>query len=91
MEHPNLPIASEKQRYELAKTIVAKRAATEKHVRRRTESGGGIPPPVEESVILKVGGRDGGGVQIVRSFNRRRALWKAQPNGRSRNNISGSK
>ena len=91
LEHPNLPIASEKQRYELAKTIVAKRAAKEKHVRRRTESGGGMPPPVEESVILKVGGRDGGGVQIVRSFSRRRGLWKAQPNGRSRNSISGSK
>jgi hypothetical protein len=92
LEHPNLPIASEKQRYELAKTIVAKRAAREKHVRKRIESGGGGgAPPVEESVILKVGGRDGGGVQIVRSFSRRRGLWKAQPNGRSRNSSSGNK
>jgi len=93
LEHPDLPIASEKQRYELAKTIVAKRAAREKHVRRRAESGGAGAgaPPVEESVILKVGGRDGGGVQIVRSFSRRRGLWKAQPNGRSRHNTSGSK
>lgn len=89
LEHENLPIGSEKQRYELAKTIVAKRAAREKHVRKRTAEGG--PPPVEESVILKVGGKDGGGVQIVRSFSRRRALWKAQPNGRSRNSTAGSK
>ena len=89
LEHPDLPIPSEKQRYELAKTIVAKRAAREKHVRKRNEGGGA--PPVEESVILKVGGKDGGGVQIVRSFNRRRGLWKAQPNGRSRNSTSGSK
>jgi hypothetical protein len=90
LEHPNLPIGSEKQRYELAKAIVSKRAAREKHARRRTESGG--PPPVEESVILKVGGRDGEGVQIVRSFTRRRVLWKANPNGeRSRNSTAGSK
>jgi hypothetical protein len=95
LEHENLPIASEKQRYELAKTIVAKRAAREKHIRRRSAAEGVAgPPPVEESVILKVGGGDGGGVQIVRSFSRRRALWKAQPNGnnrRSRNGTAGNK
>lgn len=93
LEHENLPVSSEKQRYELAKTIVAKRAAREKYDRRRTASEGGGPPPVEESVILKVGGKDGGGVQIVRSFSRRRALWKAQPNGvsRNRNSSAGNK
>jgi hypothetical protein len=89
LEHEDLPIGSEKQRYELAKMIVAKRAAREKQVRRKNTEGG--PPPDEESVILKVGGKDGGsGVQIVKNFSRRRALWKAQPNGRSRNNTARS-
>jgi len=91
LEHPQLPIGSEKQRYELAKSIVSKRAAREKHVRKRTNSGN---PPVEESVILKVGGKDGEGVQIVKSFTRRRAYWKAgcgEQQPRSRNSTAGSK
>jgi len=91
LEHPQLPIGSEKQRYELAKSIVSKRAAREKHVRKRTNSG---TPPVEESVILKVGGKDGEGVQLVKSFTRRRAFWKAgsgDPQPRSRNSTAGSK
>lgn len=44
-------------------------------MRRRTESGT-VTPVVEESVVLRVGGGEGEGVQVVRSFNRRR-LWKA--------------
>jgi hypothetical protein len=90
LEHPSLAVRSEKQRYELAKSIVSKRAARDKMTRRRTESG---TPLVEESVILKVGG-EGDGVTLVRSFNRRR-LWKAQSASiegrRSRNSTSGSK
>jgi hypothetical protein len=78
LEHPSLPIGSEKQRYELAKQIVT---------RRRKEE----IIPVEESVILKVGGNDGEGVQLVRSFARKRALWKTHHNPRSRNSTSGSK
>lgn len=98
LEHPGLAVHSERQRYELARTVIAKRAAREKQARRRTESGGGFPPPVEESVVLKVGGGEAGGVQIVRTFSRRRALWKAATTangtvdaGRSRNSTAGSK
>ena len=94
LEHPSLPIRSEKQRYELAKSIVSKRSAKEKATRKRTESGNS--PVVEESVILKVGG-EGDGVTLVRSYNRRR-LWKAQSTAtitaegrRSRNSTTGSK
>jgi hypothetical protein len=89
LEHPLLPVASEKQRYELAKMVVAKRAAREKHVRQRSD---GAAAPVEESVVLKVGGGKAGGVQVVRSFARRQRLWRAQPNGHhNRHSTSGSK
>jgi hypothetical protein len=89
LEHPSLPVASEKQRYELAKMVVAKRAAREKHARQRSD-GGAVP--VEESVVLKVGGGKAGGVQLVRSFARRQRLWRAQPNGHhNRHNTNGSK
>jgi len=98
LEHPALPISGEKARYELAKQVVAKRAARDKQLRRRSEDKGTpLGPPVEESVILKVGGKDGGGVQIVRSLGRRRGLWKATSSGnvgegrRSRNSAAGSK
>jgi hypothetical protein len=76
LEHPQLPIPSEKQRYELSKQIVSKRAAKEKQIRKK--DGG---PPMEESVVLKVGGENGEGVTLVRSFTRRRSLWKASSNG----------
>jgi hypothetical protein len=85
LEHPSLAIRSEKQRYELAKSIVSKRAAREKHARKRTDA-----PIVEESVILKVGGGQGEGVQVMRSFTRRRGIWKAG-NARSRDSTVGSK
>jgi len=97
LEHPSLAVRSEKQRYELAKSIVAKRVARERGTRRRAESGS-MTPIVEESVILKVGG-EGDGVQLVRSYNRRR-LWKATSavaiNGsvegkRSRDSTAGSR
>jgi hypothetical protein len=100
LEHPSLPISGEKARYELAKQVVAKRAAREKQARRRSEEKGtpvAGPPVLEESVILKVGGKDGGGVQVVRSLGRRRGLWKATSSGnvgegrRSRHSASGSK
>jgi BTB/POZ domain len=98
LEHPSLPISGEKARYELAKQVVAKRAAREKQLRRRSEEKGQVLGPVmEESVILKVGGKDGGGVQVVRSLGRRRGLWKAASSGnvgegrRSRNSTAGSK
>lgn len=85
LEHPKFPVDTEKQRYELAKQVVAKRSA--KNGRRRNESGSrscsgsGGSSPMEESVVLVVGGRDGGGVQVVRNFSRKRVLWKAVPNG----------
>jgi hypothetical protein len=82
LEHPSLAVRSEKQRYELAKSIVSKRASRETHSR--------LSPLVEESVILKVGGGQGEGVQIMRSYNRRRGLWKAGK-GRSRQSTAGSK
>ena len=91
LEHPQLPIGSEKQRYELAKTVVAKRAKVRKAT-GTTGPGGNM----EESVVLKVGGRDGGGVQLLQSY-RRKAVYKVSANGtaiqggRSRNSTTGSK
>jgi hypothetical protein len=88
LEHPALPVASEKQRYELAKTVVAKRATGQKG-----RCSGGVGP-VEESVVLRVGGGKGSGVEVMRSFTRRQRLWRAQPNGggmHSRNGTSGSR
>ena len=91
LEHPQLPIGSEKQRYELAKTVVAKRTKLRRAAGSITSGAN-----VEESVVLKVGGRDGGGVQLLQSY-RRKAVWKVNANGtavqggRSRNSTSGSK
>ena len=81
-------MASEKQRYELAKTVVAKRA-----VGQKGRSSGGVGP-VEETVVLRIGGGKGSGVEVMRSFTRRKRLWRAQPNGNemhSRNGTSGSR
>ena len=91
LEHPSLPVSSEKQRYELAKLVVAKRATREKQARQKGEGNNGVL--VEESVVLKVGGGKAGGVQLVRSFARRQRLWRAQPNGshHNRRGTSGSK
>jgi hypothetical protein len=94
LEHPGLAVASEKQRYELAKSVVAKRAAREKHARQKPDGTGVCAAPVEESVVLKVGGGKGStsGVQLIRSFARRQRLWRAQPNGHhTRNGTNGGK
>jgi hypothetical protein len=82
LESPTLHVRSEKQRYELAKCIVSKRASREKQTRKRNETA----PLVEESVILRVGGGQGEGVQVLRSYTRRR-VWKTGHHGRKNDGI----
>ena len=80
-------MASERQRYELAKTVVAKRAEGQKKGRG---ANGGMP--MEENVVLRIGGGKGGGVELVRRFAGRQRLWRVQGNGawHGRNGPGGS-